>query len=149
MEKLVQIWETFVGTYVLGTPWITIFYALMGVRLAPRSMLYGVKTFIRAFDLVHCAAGSVIKTEKWGLPIQPAFISPHGVFLDAIAVSTATDDIEPVYPGYDEAAELTLAGKCLGIVSDDGVPDPEPRCQKWTAPWVYLLISCWLLLIAS
>ncbi len=49
VDRLVHIWEIFVGNYVFGTYWLWLFYKLMGADL-PRGC--HIQTYLREFDLV-------------------------------------------------------------------------------------------------
>ncbi len=49
VDRLVHIWEMFVGNYIFGTCWLWLFYKLLGADL-PRGC--HVQTYLREFDLV-------------------------------------------------------------------------------------------------
>jgi acyl carrier protein len=50
IDRLVAIWEFIVGVYVIDTPWLNIFYKLMGADVPLLTVRF--KVFIREFDLL-------------------------------------------------------------------------------------------------
>ncbi|CAB9509574.1 Putative fatty-acid--CoA ligase FadD21 [Seminavis robusta] len=58
VDRLVAVWECWVGRFILDTPLIWLFYTFMGARLSPSCQLAG---FIREFDLVSIGANSSLK----------------------------------------------------------------------------------------
>jgi hypothetical protein len=53
IDRLVHIWEIFVGKIILDTPLINLFYFLLGARLHP---LAQIDAFVREFDMVEIGA---------------------------------------------------------------------------------------------
>mmetsp|Transcript_24412 Transcript_24412/g.35892 ORF Transcript_24412/g.35892 Transcript_24412/m.35892 type:complete len:143 (-) Transcript_24412:30-458(-) len=58
MDRLVHLWEQWVGAFIVDTPLIWIFCRLMGGKIHPRTQI---KAFIREFDVVTIGEGSEIK----------------------------------------------------------------------------------------
>jgi len=73
VEYAIRLWETFVGTYILGSPYIALFYRLMGAKISVGSMPCDIKVFLRGFDLVECERGAVLE-QFWWTPLQPALL---------------------------------------------------------------------------
>lgn len=58
VDRLVSVWEIWVGQFVIDTPWIWLFYSLMGARLRPSCQLAG---FVREFDLISIGENTSLK----------------------------------------------------------------------------------------
>jgi hypothetical protein len=58
VNRLVHVWEIWIGSLVLDTPLIWLFYSLMGARLHP---LAEIDAFIREFDLVEIGAATKLQ----------------------------------------------------------------------------------------
>jgi len=81
VDRLVHIWEQWVGVFFLGTPLLWATYYLMGARIHPSVRL---DIFLREFDLVEIGEGarmeesSTVKCRKFlnkeGLSFRPASV---------------------------------------------------------------------------
>ena len=139
IEQCIRIWEAFVGGYVVGTPYIAVFYWLLGAQIPLWDMLYRVKTFVRGFDLVRCERGAELSGQLFGAHISSALMSLHGVWLDRICITTKPSKRTVLYPGFDESAAASTKTR---ESSESKRPPSAPaieKFQRWTAPIVYLI----------
>jgi len=60
VDRLVHLWEMWVGVLIVDTPLIWIFYQLLGCHIHPRSQI---KAFIREFDLVRVDSDTSIEQQ--------------------------------------------------------------------------------------
>ena len=70
IDRLVHVWETWVGFFITDTPLIWLFYTLLGAKIHPSAKI---KAFVREFDLVTIGANSSLnstvichKFSAWG-----------------------------------------------------------------------------------
>lgn len=70
MDRAMHLWETWIGRFLIGTKFATIFYRLMGANIHPSAR---VSAFIREFDLVTIGQGASVtypircrKFGRWG-----------------------------------------------------------------------------------
>lgn len=60
VDRLVHLWEFWVGQFIVDTPLIWLVYRLLGARIEASAEI---KQFIREFDLVEIEAGSTITSQ--------------------------------------------------------------------------------------
>jgi hypothetical protein len=58
VDRMLDIWELLIGTYLLDTPYLNAIYMLLGMNC---NFSVRFKTFVREFDLIHCGSNSIIK----------------------------------------------------------------------------------------
>ncbi|KAI8915946.1 hypothetical protein EDD86DRAFT_268132 [Gorgonomyces haynaldii] len=94
VDRIVRIWERFVGGYLLDTPYINIIYWLMGVKTDIFTVRF--KSFVREFDLVTCRSHASVS----GL-LLTRLIETRGLVMDTVEVgeSTQVEGWATVYPG--------------------------------------------------
>jgi len=143
-DSCIRVWETVVGGYLLGTPYLGFFYLAMGAGL-PRCMVMtgGVRCFMRGFDLVQCGQHVTRFKDAENLR-SPALLSIHGVWLAPIEIRTSdvmTNVPNSLCPGFkeDEPADppVALAVDWLDVL------------QRWLLPGLYLGSFLGILLLAN
>ena len=127
MDRLVRVWETFVGVHLLDTPYLNMVYKLLGCPSLPLSVR--VQQFLREVDLV--SVGNHAEVRGW---VLCRLLTPRGLVLERTFVSsyTRTPKHAVVYPGQTDMA--TTAGDEDGDGGDGGVSEPNPVLQRWLAP---------------
>jgi carbonic anhydrase/acetyltransferase-like protein (isoleucine patch superfamily)/acyl carrier protein len=101
MDRLLEVWEIFVGSYFLDTPYLNIFYKLLGMECDVTTVRF--HTFVREFDLIHCASYSRIK----GM-VLARLIDRQGLILDHVHVeeNLKLESTTVTYPGTVISNEL-------------------------------------------
>jgi hypothetical protein len=138
VEYLVRVWEYFVGCYLLGSPYIAVFYKLMGAKIHIWSMSCNVKVFLRCFDLIECDPGAVLE-QLWSSPIMASTLSVDGIHLDSVKVRTQVDKGTTVSPGYCEKEELDASQRPLQETTESQV-HANVVMQKLLRPWLYIAL---------
>jgi acyl-CoA synthetase (AMP-forming)/AMP-acid ligase II/acyl carrier protein len=93
MDRLFAIWEFSVGVHLLDTPYLNVFYILMGAKISLRSRL---KTFLRETDLFEIEGDTIVS----GV-VNAQNVDIRGLTLDTIMVEKGTeiDSSSYIYPG--------------------------------------------------
>ena len=94
IDRLLNVWERFIGGYLIDTPWLNCFYVLMGANIPTLSCR--LKTFLREPDLI--TAGK--NTEISGI-FTSNYIDIKALHLDKIVVeeNVKLKGSDVVYPG--------------------------------------------------
>jgi len=132
VDRLMAMWETFVGVHLLGTPWLNVVYKGLGCPQVPWSA--HLNRFIREVDLFHAGHHSSVSgpvhcrtVTSVGLLMQPVYVHPHA----------QVEEFQVVYPGqvvrHNPAADNTMDAGGL-VQSED-----RNSVQRAIAPFVALL----------
>jgi hypothetical protein len=137
LDRLVNIWEVFIGSLLLDTPYINGIYVLLGARISPSARI---KTFIREFDLFSAASDSTVA----GM-VFCHLVDARGLVLDEISVDkdTALEGWSVAYPGENPShdAEKSSAGSGSHCYTQTAEKTPfSVSVQRWLAPIVTLVL---------
>jgi aryl carrier-like protein len=94
VDRLLEVWEIFVGSYFLDTPFLNLFYKSLGVQCDLASVRFS--SFVREFDLVHIEKNARVK----GM-ILSRLIDREGLLLDHIHIQEGIrlESCTVTYPG--------------------------------------------------
>ena len=147
VDRVVAVWEFFVGCYFTGSPYLVVFYRLLGAKIPIASMLCNVKVHIRGFDLIECGPGTVVD-QYFGHALLPHLISIHGFHMDHIRIKTRSDKGSAISPGYNEEDELKLVdydGRHLLVGTESPAVSKSVVVQKILRPFCYVIIQAGVL----
>jgi hypothetical protein len=105
IDRLLNVWEVFVGGYLIDTPWLNCFNILLGANIPIFSCR--LKTFLREADMVELGKN----TEISGL-FETRYITIEGLYIDRILVedNVKLEYGDIVYPG--ELVTIEERQKC-------------------------------------
>lgn len=130
MDRLVSVWECFVGSFLFDTPHLNMFYMAMGCNIDISSVR--LKLFLREFDLFTAEPNTCI-----GGIVSCRVIDARGLIMRSIVVQKDTEvkGWSFAYPGETISHLNPSSEKSESIATSENIPMPLwLQIQRWIFP---------------
>jgi carbonic anhydrase/acetyltransferase-like protein (isoleucine patch superfamily) len=144
VDRLLEIWELFVGSYFLDTPFLNFFYKLLGLECDLRTVRF--HTFVREFDLIHCGRNSRIK----GM-VLARLIDREGLILDHVHIENdiKLESNTVTYPGTDLSKDLIKDLQEVTFSKSEEMTPIWEQIQRTLFPLIYMCCTTGFLYFLS
>jgi hypothetical protein len=150
VDRLVDIWEMMVGQFVINTPYVALFYKLLGANI---SLFCHVETFLREFDLVTAEQDTVLKGNIYcrmidydGITLSNVTIvyrtkmKPWSALYPGETISTRQNGMDSTNLDLGLSQNLLLEGKSKAACSTYVPRTWTTKCEKIAFPIVTLSV---------